>query len=729
AAADDYDQTDDTAADGALWRSALPLIALDKSGRIVQFSRGAVALLPQDSQLGGEAWFWQLVPATGQQDAFLRHVQSSLHRVLDDGASQSVIFTYTAGAPAPSSASAIPLQWLVSRLEGGLPHVEGDVALVVGLTGTSPFAPAVAAAPSSGGLNEELNFELRRQSEENARLRVAEKQATESELVSRQREARLRAVLELAPCGLMVLDEHARPIYRNAQCVALLGRDLAEGQLVESWLTEGSRDEAHRTEIARQWSEGVWRKQLALPLPLVSSDGLLKEVEMRPVSLPGGGLLVMMHDVTEFRRSEEMLRSAEAKYRAVVHENPLPMVLADRTGAVFDVNPAAEALLGHTRAELRCIPLENWLTPEALAQRALSLQQLHEQGERSAEAEVRILHREGYTFPVNLRLSVVPDAAGQPIFTIHYFSPLPEPPAAPSVATPTEARHVESHTSLLLSTDVHGRIAAWTDEAQERFGFDAAEMLGRGLHTLFRPSDPTGFYTELLQVVGNDLDQPQAAQWTYSHKTDGRQTGPFLVQRLAGGPSINLLEELMVLTPVAATLHAPEPEFSIAAPAPHGARLVQAPLSEPVRPSLEELKRERILLGETHHRVKNHLQIITSMLTLQMSTLHNEDAREALRSSQNRIRAIASLHQHLFKLVTEGAGEFRTFLAELIGHLRACYDIAETQVRVQIHLPDKPVPEEWLMPLALAINEMVSNAFKHAFPAHRRGSMSVELNW
>jgi two-component sensor histidine kinase len=148
-----------------------------------------------------------------------------------------------------------------------------------------------------------------------------------------------------------------------------------------------------------------------------------------------------------------------------------------------------------------------------------------------------------------------------------------------------------------------------------------------------------------------------------------------------------------------------------------------------VKPTPEELSRERFLLGESHHRVKNHLQIITSMLNLQMSTLHNDEARDALRSSQNRVRSIAALHQHLFQLATGAAADFKAFAAGLITHLRECYQVDEERVSLDLAIPDRPVPEEWLMPLALTLNDMVSNAFKHAFPGRREGSIRVALSW
>lgn len=135
------------------------------------------------------------------------------------------------------------------------------------------------------------------------------------------------------------------------------------------------------------------------------------------------------------------------------------------------------------------------------------------------------------------------------------------------------------------------------------------------------------------------------------------------------------------------------------------------------------------MLGEAYRRVKNHLQIITSMLNLQLSTLRNEEARDALRSSQNRVRSLAALHQHLYALASGEASGFHTFAEGLIGHLRDCYDVPADRVSLDLRIPDMPVPDDWLMPLALSLNEMVSNAFRHGYAEGRGGQMTVELSW
>jgi two-component sensor histidine kinase len=142
-----------------------------------------------------------------------------------------------------------------------------------------------------------------------------------------------------------------------------------------------------------------------------------------------------------------------------------------------------------------------------------------------------------------------------------------------------------------------------------------------------------------------------------------------------------------------------------------------------------DLEREKLMLSETHHRIKNHLQIISSLLNMQINGVSDQHARDALRSSQNRVRAIAALHQHLYQLALGSEGTFSDFTRELIQHLRECYEVPQEQIAVGLSIQDGCIDPEWLMPLALALNEALSNSFEHAFPHGRKGSVTATLRY
>lgn len=688
-----------------LWSLPLPVLALDAGGRVCRAGMTAAEMFLAAGMVEGETMFWQLFSGCSAGLELRAPTMAALQAVFSGRQSSAMIELPLAGL---ADSGLPPANWLVTKIAAGVAGLTKDCVLAIGINEVNSRPPAQIANETVG-------------SDTLGKLQSALREAEDTVAVSRVRESRLRSVLDSIPCGLLLLDERGRVVYHNERSDALLGTPQVEGQLMEAWLAQSCRDEQHKGEVVRQWRESVWRKQLTRTVSIIAEDGLLRDVELRPASLPGSGMLVMVHDVTSDRRSEELLRATEAKFRTIVHENPLPIVLTDRSGLVFEANSAAEAMLGRTRAELRRMSLEEWFAPDSHAARGAALRDIAQRGDFYANVTVELLNRDGTVVPASMRIASVPDAQGLSAAAVHFFRPVENSDSGASIFTPLDDAPagpppvpVVPPGKLLLSTDSHGRVVQWSEAAVQCFGLTHAEAMGRGLHSFFRPSDASGFYAGLTPLKEGGESQP--VQWNFFHPEHGRMTSKFvLIPQEPGTLSIALMSENT--SPVERkniTIRiAPKPDAG-------------SPVT--LQPAPVSIERERMLLGETHHRVKNHLQIITSMLNLQLSTLHHDDAREALRSSQNRVRSIAALHQHLYSLTMGEAGGFTEFASGLITHLRECYEVGVDRVRVEFDMPEKAVPEEWLMPLALSLNEMVSNAFKHAYAGGRGGLLKIELH-
>ena len=137
---------------------------------------------------------------------------------------------------------------------------------------------------------------------------------------------------------------------------------------------------------------------------------------------------------------------------------------------------------------------------------------------------------------------------------------------------------------------------------------------------------------------------------------------------------------------------------------------------------------QELLMQEIHHRVKNNLQIIASLLNLQASRIRLPEARAEFQSARDRVRALATLHRHLYAHGEVHTINMREFLVELCGQLfQAMGEKAGERLRLEIEAPELKMSSDQAVPLALIVTEAVSNAVKYAFPGGRRGSVFVRL--
>lgn len=143
-----------------------------------------------------------------------------------------------------------------------------------------------------------------------------------------------------------------------------------------------------------------------------------------------------------------------------------------------------------------------------------------------------------------------------------------------------------------------------------------------------------------------------------------------------------------------------------------------------LRSSLEE---KESLLKEVHHRVKNNLQVISSLVNLQLRKVKNEDVRAFLRDTQNRIRSMAMLHEILYRSGSVADVHFPLYLKRLCDHLACSFGSGARNVRLRHEISDVPLGPDQAITAGLIVNELVTNAIKHAFPSGQEGDVLVEL--
>jgi len=249
---------------------------------------------------------------------------------------------------------------------------------------------------------------------------------------------------------------------------------------------------------------------------------------------------------------------------------------------------------------------------------------------------------------------------------------------------------------LLLGAD--GTIELCNTAFYDLFGYDTTETIDKPLNSLIEPSCAETL-NELLQTA---IDKGQATR--FQILAQRKDTSTF-----NAGAGLASIQKGGVITGLVCILR----DIS---------EQVQA--EERVKASLRE---KEVLLREIHHRVKNNMQVISSLLALQAGYTDDEHTTQMFRESQNRIRSMALVHERLYQSQELARIDFAEYVHELTGHLLNSYRTLTNRITLDVQADVIYLDIDMAIPCGLIINELVSNALKHAFPNGRSGKITVEL--
>lgn len=140
------------------------------------------------------------------------------------------------------------------------------------------------------------------------------------------------------------------------------------------------------------------------------------------------------------------------------------------------------------------------------------------------------------------------------------------------------------------------------------------------------------------------------------------------------------------------------------------------------------LKEKDVLLKEIHHRVKNNLQIIISLLNLQSGYIKDEYTLKAVQDGQNRVRSMALVHEKFYQAEELTQIDFGEYVSKLCQYLYQSYGDKTDRVNLKVSGDHLGLDMDTAMPCGLLVNEIVSNSYKYAFPGKRTGTIEIKLN-
>jgi PAS domain S-box-containing protein len=260
----------------------------------------------------------------------------------------------------------------------------------------------------------------------------------------------------------------------------------------------------------------------------------------------------------------------------------------------------------------------------------------------------------------------------------------------------------------MVMVNQSGLIEMVNMQAERLFGYAREELLGRAIEDLV----PSRFRTEHPELrghfFGNLESRPMGAgRDLYALRKDGTE-----VPVEIGLNPIATEEGDMVLSAIVDISDRKQKEERI---------------QDALREKDALLREKDILLAEIHHRVKNNLQVVDSLLGLQSVRITDPVALEMLRDSQNRIRSMALIHQTLYQSKDFAQINFTQLIDTLVPALTSAYGIDPERIDLSICMTAVGLPISSAVPCGLIVNELMSNALKHAFPNGRQGHIRLVL--
>ncbi len=140
------------------------------------------------------------------------------------------------------------------------------------------------------------------------------------------------------------------------------------------------------------------------------------------------------------------------------------------------------------------------------------------------------------------------------------------------------------------------------------------------------------------------------------------------------------------------------------------------------------LKEKDVLLKEVHHRVKNNMQVISSILNLQSSYVSDEYTLSLLKESQNRIKTMAYIHESLYQNKSFTSVNFSDYVHTLINNIIQSYTYSADKIKMKFNIEPLTLSLDTSIPAGLIINELVTNSIKHAFPDQKTGIITFNLS-
>ncbi len=530
---------------------------------------------------------------------------------------------------------------------------------------------------------------------------ITERKRTDAAL--RESEERYRTAIEHSN-DAVVITKNERHAYVNQRFLDMFGYDRAD-EIIGKTITEAR----HVHPDDRGWLAEInskRRKGEAAPSRYehraVGRNGNILYVEASATRILHQGevaSLSYLRDVTESKRAGLRLRDSEEALKSLLNATGDMACLIDTSGTIIAVNSVLAKRLQRDSEDLTGQDLFGLFPEEIARTRRTWTQKVVESGQPVRHEDIAADSRcfDSCVYPIS-------DAEGKVVRLAIFAKDITEAKQAREALAESEARFRQLFDSVTDGIALRDARTFELLDANRRFcdmwGYTLDELrelpfgsLGAHESVEDRRSRLITHYAQAAAGMSNLF------QWAARRKDGTVFWVELNVARITIGASECLLSVVRDVTERRQT-------------------------EERIKASLEE---KEVLLKEIHHRVKNNLQIVSSLLYLQAARTEDCEAISVLRESQDRVRSMALIHERLYQSPNLASVDMAEYTKALVSELKHSHRVADSLVRLTLTIEDLHLSVTEAIPCGLIINELVSNAFKHAFPGGTAGEVFIEL--
>lgn len=559
-------------------------------------------------------------------------------------------------------------------------------------------------------------------------------------------EQKFRSLMEYALEIIFILDMEGKILFSNAAAARVLGVESPgelTGRNAIEFVAPDSREHAiHDFEEVARGTDAYLAQYKVITANgeeiYVESIGKVITYEGKPANL------VSLRDVTSRVRAEEAVRQNETRFSALIRNSSDIIRVLDRNGLVVYESDSAERILGYPQGFMIKKDPMDFIHPDDLARVKQDLLGVFDRTNTGLPTEFRIRKADGdyiWVESIGNNLLDIPGLNGIIVTT----RPIQQRKVAENALRESEERlrlALEGADAGFWDWHLPSGNAVFSDRFYTMLGYEPGEFPATfdAWTDLIHPDDKKRAIPSLKRQLQEGETQLEIEQrirtkgggWVWilgrgsvverdGNGTPIRITGVNLDitnRRLMESEirSLNAVLEQRVKDRTEALSKANE------ALEEENAQRLEA--ESKLQSSLDE---KTMLLKEIHHRVKNNLQIIASLLNLQSRYIKDESTLAAIRESQNRVKAMALVHEKLYRSEDLSRIDLNEYLKFLGTGLFQFYDARSRGIRFELDVSVVEVDIGTAIPLGLILNELISNSLKYAFPEGRTGVVAISI--